>query len=105
MSSRSETNTLHDAIDAEKAAQAPVQLKSESKEEIADADPYLCTLDPDDDPKNLPLWRKWAAVLTISSASLCATCTSSMVRVVSPPIPNLMAGASADRILDVGCNI
>ncbi|PIL36732.1 MFS general substrate transporter [Ganoderma sinense ZZ0214-1] len=78
MFSRSETNTLHDAADIEKAGQAPVQPKSELQEEIDDRNPYLCTLNPEDDPKNLPLWRKWAAVLTISSASLCATCTSSM---------------------------
>ncbi len=84
MSSRSETNTLDDAVDVdvEKAAQAPSQPKSELQE-TADADPYVCSLDPEDDPKNLPLWRKWAAVLTICAASLCATCASSMVRAFS----------------------
>jgi len=39
----------------------------------------MVTLEPEDDPKQLPLARKWLAVLTISSAALCVTCTSSIV--------------------------
>ncbi|THH04362.1 hypothetical protein EW145_g5577 [Phellinidium pouzarii] len=38
----------------------------------------LVTLEPEDDPKNMPLLRKWVVVLIISSAALCATCTSSI---------------------------
>lgn len=41
----------------------------------------MVTLEPEDDPKQLPLARKWLAVLTISSAALCVTCTSSIVSV------------------------
>lgn len=37
------------------------------------------TLDPNEDPKNFPLARKWLIVLVMSSAALCATCTSSIV--------------------------
>lgn len=40
----------------------------------------LKELDPEDDPKNLPLGRKWLAVAVISSAALCAAATSSIVR-------------------------
>lgn len=40
----------------------------------------LSELDPEDDPKNLPLVRKWLAVAVISSAALCAAATSSIVR-------------------------
>ncbi|KAI1792954.1 MFS transporter [Ganoderma leucocontextum] len=75
MSSRSETNT---ATDVETAGQAPDLPAKSHLKEIADADPYVCSLDPEEDPKNLPLWRKWAAVLTISSASLCAAFASSV---------------------------
>ena len=36
-------------------------------------------LEPHEDPKNMSPFRKWVAVVVISSASLCATCASSMV--------------------------
>ena len=39
----------------------------------------LNTLEVEDDSKELPKVRKWLAVLTISSAALCVTCTSSIV--------------------------
>ncbi|KAH8108393.1 MFS transporter [Phellopilus nigrolimitatus] len=38
----------------------------------------LVSLEPEDDPKNIPHFRKWLVVLVISSAALCATCTSSI---------------------------
>lgn len=39
----------------------------------------IVTLAAEDDPKQLPSAHKWLAVLTISSAALCVTCTSSIV--------------------------
>lgn len=42
-------------------------------------DPYLVTLEPEDNPQCMSTLRRWAAVLVISSASLCATCASSVV--------------------------
>jgi len=36
------------------------------------------TLNDDEDPKSLPLVRKWIAVIVICSAALCVTCTSSI---------------------------
>jgi hypothetical protein len=41
---------------------------------------YKTSLEPADDPQELPLARKWLAVLCISTASICVTCASSMVR-------------------------
>ncbi|THH05837.1 hypothetical protein EW146_g9793 [Bondarzewia mesenterica] len=38
---------------------------------------YEVTLEPEDDPQQLPLFRRWLAVITISSASVCVTCASS----------------------------
>lgn len=38
---------------------------------------YEVTLGPEDDPQQLPLLRRWLAVVTISCASVCVTCTSS----------------------------
>ena len=40
----------------------------------------IVSLDPNEDPKNFPLVRKWLIVLIMSSAAFCATCTSSIVR-------------------------
>ena len=40
---------------------------------------YEVTLSPEDDPQQLPLLRRWLAVVTISCASVCVTCTSSAV--------------------------
>lgn len=47
------------------------------------ADPFEVTLDPADDPKNLPEWRKWAIIFVISTGTLCATSASSMVSALS----------------------
>ncbi|KAG2151542.1 major facilitator superfamily domain-containing protein [Suillus clintonianus] len=44
----------------------------------AEGDPYLVGLEPEDNPQNMPLFRRWLAVLIISSASLCVTCASSI---------------------------
>jgi len=42
-------------------------------------DLHLVILDLEDNPQNLTLFRRWVAVLTISSAALCVTCASSIV--------------------------
>jgi hypothetical protein len=46
-------------------------------------DPHLVVLEPEDDPQNKSLFRRWLAVLVISSAALCVTCASSIVSQVS----------------------
>ena len=56
--------------------------KSESDAESTD-DKYAVALEQEDDPKCLPIWRKWVIVLVICSGALCATCASSMVRPAS----------------------
>jgi hypothetical protein len=44
--------------------------------------PYEVSLDAADNPQELPLVRRWLAVLCISTSSICVTCASSMVRFV-----------------------
>ncbi|KAI0283758.1 major facilitator superfamily domain-containing protein [Russula brevipes] len=39
---------------------------------------YEVRFEPEDDPQQLSLFRRWMAVATISSAALCVTCASSM---------------------------
>lgn len=56
----------------------PEAIQSSSKEDI---DPYLVTLEPEDDPKCMSTLRRWVAVVVISSAALCVACASSVVRV------------------------
>ena len=46
-------------------------------------DPHQVTLEPEDDPKNLPLWRKWLTVAIINAGAMNATGASSMVREVN----------------------
>lgn len=41
---------------------------------------FEVSLDPQDDPKSLPLWRKWVAALIINAGVICVTGASSMVR-------------------------
>jgi hypothetical protein len=41
---------------------------------------YEVSLEPAENPQELPLARRWLAVLCISTASVCVTCASSMVR-------------------------
>jgi MFS family permease len=41
------------------------------------------TLDPEDDPQKFSSFRRWTALLVISSASLCVTCASSIVSFVA----------------------
>jgi hypothetical protein len=42
----------------------------------------VTTLDEQDDPKTMSMFRKWIAVAVIGSGSLCATCASSIVSLI-----------------------
>ena len=67
------TSALEPTVEgAEETKQSP------SKEAV---DSYLVALAPEDDPQCMPTLRRWVAVLVISSASLCVTCASSVVRI------------------------
>jgi hypothetical protein len=52
-----------------------------------DGPPYLTKkghevqLEPEDDPQQLSLCRRWLAVATISSAGLCVACASSIASI------------------------
>jgi len=52
--------------------------KADYPDVTADRDHFEVTLEPEDDPQNLPWFKRWTAVLVISSASLCVTCASSI---------------------------
>lgn len=42
-------------------------------------DPFKVELSSDDDPKNLPIFRKWVILFVVCTGTLCSTCASSMV--------------------------
>ena len=42
---------------------------------------YEVSLEPADNPQELPLARRWLAVFCLSTASICVTCASYMVRI------------------------
>ncbi|KAI0283760.1 major facilitator superfamily domain-containing protein [Russula brevipes] len=50
------------------------------------ASSYEVLLDPAENPQELPLVRRWLAVICISSASICVTCASSMAAFAEVPV-------------------
>ena len=58
------------------------QIEDEKPEGKRDS-AFLVSLYPDEDPKNFSLLHKWSIVLVVSTSALCATCTSSMVSVLT----------------------
>ena len=75
----SDTLHDHDTSDAEKTVSTPHSLELTSKFKVHDHDPYEVTLESEIDPKNLPTWRKWLAVLVINAGAICVSSSSSMV--------------------------
>ncbi|KAJ3488936.1 hypothetical protein NLI96_g2480 [Meripilus lineatus] len=52
--------------------------KSNRESKVVPDDPYQVTLGPEDDPKNLPVWRKWLTVAILNAGAMNATGASSM---------------------------
>lgn len=80
---RSDT-TLSQDSDGAKAFSAHIEKaecsspSSVVSDEAVD-DPYAVTsLDPHEDPKNLPTWRKWAMVFILASGAHCTACAAAM---------------------------
>ncbi|KAI0786398.1 major facilitator superfamily domain-containing protein [Abortiporus biennis] len=69
--------TLQPQPDIEKNEE---EKKQTSEPEVYDTDDttYKVVLSPEEDPRNLPLLRKWLTVLVISTSALCVTCASSV---------------------------
>ena len=59
---------------------SPTELKGQG--EVKEfQDEFEVFLNADEDPKQMSGMRRWIAVLVICSASLCVTCTSSIVSI------------------------
>ena len=69
---------LAHALDNDEEQESPVPPTKTEKGK--GHDPFEVILQPEDDPKNLPSWRKWLVIFVISTGTLCATSASSMVR-------------------------
>lgn len=46
---------------------------------VKSSNPFEVALEPQDDPKSLPLWRRWIVALIINAGAICVTGASSMV--------------------------
>lgn len=68
---RSSQDTDQAGADEERSA-----MKEADKDMVSDK--YQVTLDQEDDPLCFSVWRKWIAVLIVSSGALCAVAASSM---------------------------
>ncbi|PSS18916.1 hypothetical protein PHLCEN_2v3176, partial [Hermanssonia centrifuga] len=78
---------LPDHADLEKESTNLSQLSSPQEDPSPKTqNPYEVTLSPEDDPKNLPLWRKWMIVLIIDAGAICVTGASSMAATAEPGI-------------------
>lgn len=56
----------------------PPEPADDSSETTRDA--FEVVAEKQDDPKSLPLWRRWVAALIINMGAICVTGASSMVR-------------------------
>lgn len=70
----------------------PLPLSTTASEE--DTKHRVDSVSPDvltdnEHPQHLPIWRKWLAVIAISSSSLCVTCATSLVRLVQAHYLNI----------------
>lgn len=68
------------AMDVEKSVgeNSTASSVSNHSDSILNKDPYEVQLAPEDNPKNLPCWRKWASVLIICGGAVCVTGSSSV---------------------------
>lgn len=74
-----ETDTQKTADVESQSTPTTAPSQNLDKEEGQVDNNFEVVLDPEDDPKELPLIRKWLAVLVICSAALCTTFASSAV--------------------------
>ena len=78
-SSTTDNGKDHDpeALDKVEIVDAPAENDHNVSEKNSSS--WEVTLEKSEDPKTMPTWYKWAAVLTISCGAMCVTCASSMV--------------------------
>ena len=84
----SSSKSLHAVTDVEKAedsrttqdaTRVEVEKPHTASAEDGNDDKFLVELDPAEDPRNMPNFRKWIIVFVVSCGALCSTCSSSMV--------------------------
>lgn len=54
---------------------------------LFDENTYEVQLEPEDDPHQLSLFRRWLAVLVISGAALCVACGGPFVSILLSVLP------------------
>lgn len=79
---------LAHALDNDEPQDTTPHVSPTKSEKGKEHDPFAVVLDPEEDPKNLPVWRKWLVVFVISTGTLCATSASSMAAFAEVGISN-----------------
>lgn len=64
---------------AKNGAKGDADTDSPTKSESGE-DPFLVGLDVEEDPRNMPRFRKWLIMFVVCTGALCSTCSTSMVR-------------------------
>ncbi len=81
MTSRSQdhTDALEKGSTTTLAAQTPRGETPAEKHLTTPKDAHEVTLEPHEDPKALPLWRRWTAAMIVILGAVCVTGSSSIV--------------------------
>ncbi|KAI0074370.1 MFS general substrate transporter [Panus rudis PR-1116 ss-1] len=67
------------SADLEKTISGPNSIGDRNAHsDVKGVDVFEVSFSPEEDPKNLPAWRKWLAVLVINAGAICVTSSSSM---------------------------
>ncbi|KAG8947528.1 hypothetical protein FRC04_010709 [Tulasnella sp. 424] len=82
MSPITPAETIADSQQQEAGAQPPDSKELDSKE----PDPYHVRLEGDENPKSMPKFKKWMAIVIICSAATCVTCASSVASFTQKPM-------------------
>ncbi|GJE84696.1 MFS general substrate transporter [Phanerochaete sordida] len=93
-------HALEDDEEQNRKSAAPHASLAHS-EKSKEHDPYAVALEPAEDPKNLPEWRKWLVVVIISTGTLCATSASSMAAFAEEGVSSTFHVGSEVTILGV----
>ncbi|KAG8913121.1 hypothetical protein FRC00_003002, partial [Tulasnella sp. 408] len=93
MSSPTPAETIADSSSSQQHAGLPADPK--------DLDPYRVRLEGDEDPKSMPKFKKWMAIVIICSAATCVTCASSVASFTQKPMQEQWHVSSYVTILGI----
>ncbi|KAG8910828.1 hypothetical protein FRC01_006106, partial [Tulasnella sp. 417] len=93
MSSATPAETIADSASSQQHLDVPADVKEQ--------DPYRVKLEGDEDPKSMPKFKKWMAIVIICSAATCVTCASSVASFTQKPMQEQWHVSSYVTILGI----